>query len=191
MTAIDERSRPANPPLLAALAENWWLVLLRGLAALAFGVMAFAWPLASLFALVVLYGCYALIDGVIALAAAIRGGAVAPRWWLALSGLLGIAAGAIALFWPGTAALALLLLIGAWSIVRGILEIAGAISLRKQIDNEWFLALSGGASVLFGVLLLAWPASGALAMIWLIGAYALLFGALLVWLSFRLRARRA
>lgn len=191
MTAIDERTRPANAPLLAALAANWWLVLLRGLAALAFGVMAFAWPLASIFALVVLYGCYALVDGVIALAAAIRGGAVAPRWWLALSGLLGIAAGGIALVMPGTAALALLLLIGAWSIVRGILEIAGAISLRKQIDNEWFLALSGCASVLFGVLLLAWPASGALAMIWLIGAYALLFGALLVWLAFRLRARRA
>ncbi|SEG75887.1 HdeD family acid-resistance protein [Bosea lathyri] len=192
MTTLGNENAPRQIyPLLSALSGHWWLVLLRGIAAIIFGVLAFVWPGASLLALVMLYGCYALADGVLALVAAISGGAPALRWWLALIGVLGIAAGAIAFLWPGQVALFLVLLIGAWSICHGILEIIGAIALRKQIDHEWMLLLAGALSVLFGIAVLAWPASGALALIWLIGSYALLFGVLLVGLAFRLKTHRA
>src|SRR5262245_51460971 len=137
--------------MLSQLAKNWWLVLLRGLVAIAFGVLAFAWPGMTILALAILYGAYALSDGIFALAAAITGGGMMPRWWLALVGLAGVAAGLCAFFWPGGVALVLVLLIGSWSIAHGVMEIIGAIQLRKEITGEWMLILSGLLSVGFGI----------------------------------------
>jgi uncharacterized membrane protein HdeD (DUF308 family) len=177
--------------MLDSLAKNWWLVLLRGLAAILFGVLAFTWPGLTLLVLVTLWGAYALVDGVCALGAAMAGGGgVVPRWWLVVAGLLGVGAGLVAFFSPGMTALALIMLIGAWAVVRGIVEIGGAIQLRKEIENEWWLIASGVLSVLFGVLVLAAPGEGALALLWVIGAYAVVLGAALVALSLRLRRHR-
>jgi uncharacterized membrane protein HdeD (DUF308 family) len=182
----------ASPrPMLHALAKSWWLVLLRGIAGILFGLLAFAWPGLTLVTLVLLYGAYALVDGAFALAAAFTGAAKpAPTWWLIVVGLLGIAAGAVTFFWPGVTALVLILLIGGWSIAHGIFEVIGAIQLRKEIDNEWWLILAGALSVIFGLMVLVAPGAGALALIWVIGAYSIVFGAMLVGLSLRLRKHR-
>lgn len=182
----------AIPALQRDLAKSWWLLLLRGLAAIVFGILAFVWPGVTLLTLIVFYGAYALIDGVLSLLAAMtgRGGSV-PTSWLVIAGILGIAAGLLTFLWPGVTALVLILFIGAWSLVRGIFEIFAAIQLRKEIDNEWLLILSGVLSVLFGAAVIVMPGAGALALIWLIGAYAVAFGILMVGLSLRLKRRRA
>jgi uncharacterized membrane protein HdeD (DUF308 family) len=178
----------APRPMLHALAKSWWLVLLRGIAGILFGVLAFAWPGLTLLTLVLLYGAYALADGVIALAAAFTGRArPVPTWWLVVVGLAGIAAGIVTFLWPGITALVLILFIGIWAIVHGIFEIAGAIQLRHEIENEWMLILAGALSVLFGLVVLIMPGAGALGLIWAIGAYSIVFGALLVGFSLRLR----
>lgn len=178
---------PLMRPLLQPLARRWWLILLRGISAIVFGVLAFVWPGITLIALTLLYGVYVLVDGVLAIAAALTGGAPAPRWWLAVTGLLGIAAGLLALMWPGITAFVLLLFIAGWAIATGVMQIIGAIRLRKEIDNEWLLVAAGVLSVLFGIVLIVQPGVGALATIYVIGAYAIAFGILLVILALRLR----
>jgi uncharacterized membrane protein HdeD (DUF308 family) len=171
------------------LSRNWWVVLLRGLAAIGFGIITFMAPAISLAAVVLLWGAYAFADGVLALVSAIRRRGESDRWWLFLvEGLVGIAAGVLTLIWPGITAIALLYLIAAWALVTGVLEIAAAIRLRKVIAHEWLLALSGIASLGFGILLVLFPGAGALAVVLWIGAYTLVFGALLVALAFRLRS---
>lgn len=178
-------------PMLHAMAKGWWLVLLRGIAAIVFGVLAFAWPGVTLVTLVLFYGAFALVDGVLALAAAFTGrGKPAPTWWLVFVGIAGIAAGIVTFLWTGISALVLVMFIGAWALVHGIFEIAGAIKLRKEIDNEWWLILAGALSVVFGLLVLLMPGPGALGLIWAIAAYSIVFGAMLVFLSFRLRKHR-
>ena len=137
--------------------------------------------------LILFYGAFALVDGVLAIVAAITGGAPGARWWLAIVGLLGIAAGLLTFLMPGLTALVLLLFIAGWAIATGVLQIIGAIKLRKEIDNEWFLILSGIVSVLFGVAMMLAPGAGALALVWVIGAYSVVAGVLLVALAFRLR----
>src|SRR5262249_31818206 len=178
----------AQHVMLHALCRNWWLILLRGVAAIVFGLLTFVWPGVTLLTLVILYGAFATVDGVLAIAAAVMGGQPAPRWWLALIGLLGIAVGILTFAWPGVTALVLLLFIGGWAIATGILQIVGAIRLRKEIDNEWLLIACGVISVLFGLILVAQPGTGALALLYVIGFYAILFGILLVVLSLRLRS---
>ncbi len=173
--------------LLHNLAKNWWALLLRGIAAIVFGVLAFAWPGITIVSLVILYGAYALVDGVFSIIAAISGGTPAPRWWLAIVGIVGVLAGLVAFAMPGVVALYLLLFIGAWAIVSGIFEIVGAVRLRKEIDNEWMLILHGVLTVLFGIVLIAMPGTGALALIWVIGAYAIAAGIIMVVLAFRLK----
>ena len=171
------------------LTRNWWVVLLRGVAGVAFGIITVMAPGISLAALVLLWGAYAFADGVLALVTAIRRVGEGGRWWLLLlEGLVGIAAGVLTLLIPGITAIALLYLIAAWALVTGALEIAAAIRLRKVISNEWLLALSGVASLIFGVLLIVFPRAGALAVVLWIGAYAFVFGALLIALAFRLRS---
>lgn len=177
----------ARPVLLRELAENWWLILLRGICAILFGVLVFLWPGMTLISLVLLYGVFALADGALAIAAATVGGTVAPRWWLAIVGLLGIAAGILTFAWPGMTALVLLLFIAGWAIATGVLQIVGAIRLRKEIDNEWLLIASGALSVLFGLVVMVRPGAGALALLYVIGAYAIAYGILLSWLALRLR----
>ena len=187
-TVGNTRGLGSGAVIVHALARNWWLLLLRGLVSILFGVLAFIWPGITLVSLVIIYGAYALADGIFAIIAAIRGDTgPMPRWWLALVGLMGIAAGVLTFLLPGLTALTLLILIGAWALVRGIFEIIGAIRLRKEIDNEWMLILSGVISVLFGLYMLVAPGAGALALIWVIGAYAIIAGVLLVALAFRLR----
>ena len=181
------RGRVVAPILLHALAKNWWLLLLRGIAAIIFGVLAFAWPGLTLLTLILLYGAYALTDGVIAIIAAIKGDAPAARWWLAVVGILGIVVGAFTFMLPGMTALILLFTIGGWAIAIGVFQIVGAIRLRNEIDNEWLLILSGVISVLFGVGVVAQPGAGALALVWLIATYAIIAGVLYVGLAFRLK----
>jgi uncharacterized membrane protein HdeD (DUF308 family) len=173
--------------MLHGLAKNWWLILLRGVFAVLFGVLTFVWPQVTLITLVLFYGAYALVDGVLSLAAAITGGAPAPRWWLAVVGLLGIGAGLVTLFLPGMTALVLLYFIAFWAIAIGVMQVVGAIRLRKEIDNEWWLAAAGVISFLFGLLLIVQPGAGALALIFSIGIFAVLEGVALIAFAFRLR----
>jgi uncharacterized membrane protein HdeD (DUF308 family) len=177
---------------LRELAENWWLLLLRGIAAIAFGLLAFLWPGLTLLTLVFLWGIYAIADGILALWAAIasKGGEIAPRWWLAVVGIAGILAGALAFVWPGMTALVLLMFIASWAIVIGVLQIWGAIRLRKEIEGEWLLALSGVLSVAFGVIMFAQPGAGALAVVWLIGWFAILAGCVYIGLAFQLKKHK-
>jgi uncharacterized membrane protein HdeD (DUF308 family) len=174
---------------LDTLYRNWWVVLLRGVAGIAFGILTFMAPAISLAVLVLLWGAYALVDGVLALLTAIRRRGQIDRWWLLLlEGIVGIAAGVLTLAWPGITAIALLYVIAAWALLTGAIEIAAAIRLRKVITNEWLLAFSGIASLGLGILLVLFPGPGALAVVLWIGAYALVFGALLVALGLRLRS---
>ena len=175
-------------PMTDFLQRNWWVLLLRGIAAIAFGIAAFAWPGLTLAVLVVLFGAYALVDGVFGVIDSIRYRDRMTHWWLWLmEGALGIAFGGITLILPGVTALVLLIFIAVWAIVGGVLRIVAAISLRKEIEGEWLLALSGVVSVLFGGLLFAMPGAGILSLIWLIGSWSVVFGVLLVMLAFRLR----
>jgi uncharacterized membrane protein HdeD (DUF308 family) len=173
--------------LLSLLARNWSLILLRGICAILFGILALVWPGVTLMTLVILYGVYAAMDGVLAIAAAIRGGTIAPRWWLVLVGIISLGAAVAAIAYPGMTAMLLVMFIGAWAIARGVFEIIGAIQIRKEIQGEWVLILHGVVSVLFGLLLLLRPGEGALALIWMIALYALFVGILLVLLALRLR----
>jgi uncharacterized membrane protein HdeD (DUF308 family) len=173
--------------MLQTLSRNWWAVALRGVAAILFGLAAFVWPQITVYALVLLFGAYCLVDGAFTLAAAFsRSAGSTGRGWLVVRGLAGIAVGVLTFVWPGITALALLWVIAAWAVVTGVLEIVTAIRLRRELRNEWLLVLSGALTVVFGVLLVVWPASGVLALITLIGSFALVFGVLLVALAVRL-----
>lgn len=174
--------------MLYAIARNWWMLLIRGLAAIVFGILAFLWPGITLLVLILLFAAYALVEGVTSIGLAVAGRTDGRAWWeMFLVGLLGVAAGIIAFLWPGLTAFVLLLIIAFWAIARGVFEIAAAIQLRKAIQNEWLLILAGALSIIFGILLLAWPATGALAVVWVIGLYAILFGIISVVLSLRLQ----
>jgi uncharacterized membrane protein HdeD (DUF308 family) len=185
---MPSEQRPAlGSSIVHPLGKNWWLVLLRGIAAIVFGVLAFVWPGLTLLTLILFYGAYVLVDGVLSIIAAVTGGAPAPRWWLAIVGLLGIGAGILTFLWPGITGLVLLFFIAGWAIAVGIFQIIGAIRLRKEIENEWLLILSGVVSVLFGIGILLVPGAGALALVWVIGFYAIVEGVLYIALAFRLR----
>jgi len=176
--------------MLEHLSRNWGWVVLRGVAGVLFGVLAFLWPGITLAVLVIVWGAYALADGILALIAAYRvRDQGKPFWSLVVVGLLGIAAGIVTFIWPGMTALVLLLFIAAWAFVMGIFQIIAAIRLRKEIQNEWLLGLSGVLSVLFGIIMFVQPGAGALAVIWVIAAYAIVFGILLIWLGLRLKKR--
>ncbi|MEY2488836.1 MAG: hypothetical protein QOC70_778 [Verrucomicrobiota bacterium] len=169
--------------------RNWWLLALRGLAAVIFGLLAFAWPGITLLTLIWLFGAFALVNGILSLVLATKAPKGYPRFGsLILGGLLGILAGLLTFVMPGITALGLLILIAAWALVTGILEIVAAITLRKAITGEWILIVTGLASVAFGILLILQPAAGALVMVFWIGAYALVFGILLIVLAFKMRS---
>lgn len=175
--------------MITTIVQNWWILAIRGVVAILFGIGAFVWPGLTLTVLVLLFGAYALVDGIFAVIAGFVMRRAQERWWvLILEGLTGIVLGVLTLLWPAITALTLLYFIAAWSIVTGVFEIAAAIRLRKEIEGEWALGLAGLGSLLFGILLMVLPGSGALALIWLIGAYALIFGILLLVLAFRLRS---
>jgi uncharacterized membrane protein HdeD (DUF308 family) len=185
---LDERASARLASDLAggvgALVGNWWLFALRGVLAVIFGVLALVQPLAALAALVLVFGVWAFIDGINALALAVTGW---RSWQLVLGGLVGIAVGLFTFFRPGITALGLYAAVAAWSIARGILEIAVAVELRKHVRGELWLVAAGIASILFGVLMIVLPVAGVLALAWLIGIYALMFGVLMIALALRLR----
>ena len=173
---------------MSALREYWWIFLVRGLFAIAFGVMAFAWPGLTILTLVLLYAAHAIIDGATALGLAFSGHVPGRSWWaMVLVGVVGILAGVGAFVWPGITAAILLAFVAMWAILRGVFEIAAAIHLRKEIEGELLLGLAGAASIAFGVMLLAWPAAGLVTIAWIIGANALVFGVMSSALSLRLR----
>jgi uncharacterized membrane protein HdeD (DUF308 family) len=186
----NDASSPAGRGVLRTLGRNWWALALRGVAAILLGILAFAWPGITLFVLVLFFGAYMLVDGIFAIVAAVRAAGEEDRWWLLLiEGILGVLAGLVAFFWPGLTALALLYFIAAWAIVTGIMEIVAAVRLRQEIEGEWALGLSGLLSVIFGVLLVVLPApAGLLSLVWLVGAYAVATGVLLLILAFRVRS---
>ena len=174
--------------VLGKLAENWWRLLLRGLAAIAFGVIAFFWPGITLVALTYLFGIYAIVDGLLAIWAAFDApGDAGARWWLGLSGVVSMLAGIVAFAYTGMTALVLLMFIAVWAIIIGVLQLYAAIQLRKVIDNEWWLILSGLLSIAFGAVLIAWPSTGALAVIWTIAWFAVFFGCMFIGLAFELK----
>jgi uncharacterized membrane protein HdeD (DUF308 family) len=167
----------------------WWAFVVRGVAAVLFGILTFIVPGMALLTLVLLFGAYALVEGAFNIAGAIQSGEARRqrRWVLLLEGVASVVVAFLAFVVPGVTALSLLYLIAAWSLVTGVLEVAAAIRLRRQIRGEWLLALSGVLSILFAFLLLLFPGAGALAVLFWIGAYAIVFGALLVALGVRLR----
>ena len=171
-----------------ALSRWWWTFILRGLLAIAFGILAFVAPVWGLAILVALFGAWALIDGVASVWTGVRTRSVDRNWWLEiLEGLVSIVAGLIAFVLPGFAAEVLVILIAVWAIVTGVFQIWAAIRLREQIRGEFWLGLAGVASILFGVILLVFPAGGALALVWLIGSGAIAIGVFLTILGWRLR----
>jgi uncharacterized membrane protein HdeD (DUF308 family) len=175
--------------MASILARNWWVLLVRGLVAIAFGVLVWLQPGISLAALVLLFGAYSLAQGVLNVWTAIAERNEREHWGLLLlEGLLGIGVGLLTFVVPGITALALAFYIAIWAIATGVLEIVAAIRLRKEIEGEWLLILSGLVSVVFGVVLMVQPAVGALAVLWLIAAYAIVFGVLLVILAFKARS---
>src|SRR5215468_8357801 len=137
-------------------------------------------------------GLYAIADRLIDLWAAIasKGGEIAPRWWLAVVGIAGIVAGLLTFVWPGMTALVLLMFIASWAIIVGALQIWGAIRLRKEIEGEWLLGLSGVLSIAFGAIMFAQPGAGALALVWLIGWFAVLAGCVYIGLAFQLKKHK-
>jgi uncharacterized membrane protein HdeD (DUF308 family) len=181
MNGVDAR-------LASILSRGWWLLLLRGLAAITFGVLTWVQPGVSLAVLVLLFGAYSMADGVFGVWAAVAGRKHHEHWGLLLlEGLLGIGVGVMTFLAPGLTTLVLLFYIAIWAIATGVLEIAAAIRLRKEIEGEWLLILAGLLSVMFGILLMAQPGAGALSLLWLIASYAVVFGVLLVLLAFKAR----
>jgi uncharacterized membrane protein HdeD (DUF308 family) len=177
--------------MLTSITRNWWIFLIRGICAVIIGIVAFAWPGITLEALVLVFGIYAIIDGVSAIAIGASADSVGERWWgMVLVGVLSLIAGILTFAWPAITAVVLLAFIAAWAIVRGIMEIYAAITLRKMIENEWMLVLGGICSILFGGIMVARPAAGALAVLWIIGIYAIVFGVLTIALAFKLHSLR-
>jgi uncharacterized membrane protein HdeD (DUF308 family) len=174
--------------MLRTLAQNWWAIVLRGVAAVLFGLGAFIWPGITLAALVFLYGAYALADGVLAVVwAIVKRRAGSFPWGMLLAGLASIVVGVLTFLWPGITALVLLYMIAAWAIVRGVFEVVAAVALRRELEHEWLLALSGVLSIALGVLLVIAPGAGALAVLWWIGSFAIVAGVLMIVLGFRLK----
>jgi uncharacterized membrane protein HdeD (DUF308 family) len=170
-----------------AFTDKWWLFLLEGVLAIGFGSIAWVWPDLTVLTLVVMFAAFAITIGVANLFAAneARQAGQSP-WGFVFNGVLGIVTGVVVAVWPDISALALMYVIAAWAIVTGAYEIAAAIELRKLIDNEWFLALGGIASIVFGVLAAIFPGDGAVALVWAVGLYAVVFGGFLIGLGLRL-----
>ena len=184
--------RHAHPrPHSSDPARNWWALALRGLVAVLFGLAALFWPGLVLTVLILLFGAYALVDGILAVIASFRSSARgARRGLLLIEGVIGILFGLVALLWPDLTALALLYIIAFWAILGGIARILMAIMLRREIENEWSIGFSGVLSVILGIVLILLPGAGLLAYTWLIGLIALAVGIILIYYAFRMRGQR-
>lgn len=170
------------------MAKYWWVFLVRGLLGIVFGILAFVMPVITLATLVIVWGAYAFTDGIVALWAAITGNTDNDnRWLVGLQGVIGVAAGVLTFVMPVVTGLGLLMLIAAWSLAVGVLQLVAAVKLRKEITSELWLGLSGLVSILFAFFVIARPGEGALAVIWIIGSYSIIFGVILVAFAFRVR----
>ena len=178
---------PVADTLGAALARNWWLIALRGVLGVMFGLLALILPFATILALVLLFSAYMLVDGVFAIYAAVRAARQRENWgFLAFQGAVSIVTAVLAFLWPGLTVFAFVLLIAAWSIVTGCLMLAAAV---RTDDGRWWLMLGGAAATAFGILMILAPLAGAVVLTWWLGAFALVFGIALIILAFRLRSR--
>jgi len=175
--------------MLNLLARNWWLVEIRGVSAIAFGILAFLWPNLTLVVLITLFAAFVLIDGIALLISLARGepSTRGHRWSVALMGILGVGVGIATIILPGITALALLYLAAFWAITLGISQVVVAIRLRREIAGELWLVIGGLVTALFGVFLLVFPGAGLLSLVWLVGAWAIVFGFTNVILAWRLR----
>ncbi len=183
----DRSATSALDALGVALARNWWLIALRGALGVVFGLIALIMPVATILALVLLFSAYMLVDGVLAIYAAVRAARQRESWGLLVfQGIASLIAGVIAFLWPGITVLAFVLLIAAWAIVTGCLMLAAAFHTEAA---RWWLILGGAAAMVFGVLMIVAPLAGAIVLTWWLGAYALVFAASLIILSFKLRSR--
>jgi uncharacterized membrane protein HdeD (DUF308 family) len=183
---LDDNDRENR--MLEFLAKNWWVLVLRGVCAVLFGVMTFIWPAISIAVLVLMWGAYAFADGIVSIIGSFRrsGGGGFP-WWLFITGIAGVAAGVFTLVNPKMTGLALLLLIAAFAIVRGIMQIAAAIRLRHEIEHEWLLVIAGLMSAVFGVMVALFPVAGALAVVLWIAVIAVAIGVLEITAGIRLK----
>ena len=174
--------------MLGLVARDWWVFAIRGIAALVFGILAFIWPETTLTVLVFLFGAYVLVDGVALLIALVRGDAAARRhaWAVAIMGVLGIVVGVVTFAWPGLTALSLLYLVAFWAIATGVFQVIAAIALRRELEGEFWMALGGVASIVFGVLLIAFPGDGLITLVWLVGLWSVVFGVSSLGLAYRL-----
>jgi uncharacterized membrane protein HdeD (DUF308 family) len=163
------------------------VLIVRGIVGVVVGIVAFLWPGITIAALVVIFGAYAIVDGITNLVLGFSRTGAHGRWAHVLQGVVGIAAGVLTFMWPAISALVLILFIGAWAIITGVFEIVAAIRLRQVITGEWMLVLSGIVSILFGVLVFAFPLAGAVGISWVLGVYAMLAGIILISLGVRLR----
>ncbi len=176
-------------PMVGILTRNWWAWLVRGIAAIIFGVLAWFWPGLTWITIAIFFGAYALVDGIFAIVATVRAAETQQRWWpFLIEGIVGILIAAITFYDVRITLLALYFTIAAWAFLTGILEIVAAIQLRKHIANEIWLIVAGIASIAFGVLMVWFPLAGMLAVIWLIAAYAIVFGFIMIGFALRLRA---
>ena len=174
----------------ALMTRTWWSLALRGVAALIFGIAAWLWPGLTLYTLILLFGLFAIADGLFSIAVAALGLADEDRRLPLVTGIAGIVVGVVAIAWPDITAMALLYLIAVWAVITGSVTILAAIALRRELEGEWIYALIGLICVLFGVAMGSIPAAGALALAWLIGAFAVFYGVLSLILALRLRERR-
>jgi uncharacterized membrane protein HdeD (DUF308 family) len=174
--------------MFGLVTRNWWIFAIRGIAAIAFGVLAFVRPDTTLAALVYLFGAYVLVDGVSLLVALIRGDkeARSHAWSVGIMGVLGIVAGIATFVYPGLTALSLLYLVAFWAVAMGGFQVMAAIVLRRELEGEFWMALGGIASIVFGVFLVAFPGEGLLSLVWLVGIWSVVFGASNLGLAYRL-----
>src|SRR5919204_2621765 len=177
--------------LLETLKRHWWVPVLRGIAAIVFGIIAFTHPVMAAATLVLFFGAWVLVDGIFRIIAAIGHRASDPDWgWQLVIGILGIIVGLLTFHAPQVTALALVIYIAAWALMIGASEIAIAVKMRREIKGEWLLILMGLISIIFAVMLLWNPVAGAAAVIWLIAWYAVVLGVLAIFFGFRLKALR-
>jgi len=179
----------STAPVPSSLTSHWWMPLLRGLLAIVFGAVLFAFPISAVAALVILFGAFALVDGILAIVQALR--FAHPNsgrwWWLLAQGAAGILIGVVTFFYPGITAGTLALLIAAWAVITGGFEIATAIRLRRDVPGEIFLIVAGLLSIVLGALLFLFPLAALLTVVWLLAAYSIIAGAALIALALRLR----
>jgi len=169
----------------------WWSIVLRGVLAILFGIIAFFFTGQTLLALIYVFGVFAVLSGLATLVIAVRAGESHQRWgWLAVSGLLGVLVGVVSFVWPGLTALSFVFLVAAWAIFAGVAEIAFALAAPMTLAHPWLAGISGLLSVVFGVLLAVWPRSGAVTLTWLVGIYAIAYGASLLYYAFVLQGLR-